>query len=179
VPQGSARHYPPPSLQAIWIPLLEGVAANHAHFPTVLTLHIITRLLADADTDPPKDDGDGDGNDATMTASAVAEKTSYDLCLAAWGMWLVEWRRVDESDADISTRRQDVFFQLVQAPVSASSRRDDSSLPRSQQPGYVPFLSHLPHKKKEREKRTSRSTRFPIVPVTAKNKITNSRRPPE
>jgi hypothetical protein len=83
-------------------------------------------LLADVDADPPKE-RDHDRDDVTMTTTAVAEKTSYDLCLAAWGMWLVEWRRADESDADISTRQQDVFFQLVQALVSASARRDDSS----------------------------------------------------
>src|SRR6267142_5632947 len=150
MPQGSEHHYPPSSLLAIWIPLLEGVAANHAHFPTVLTSHIITRLLADAD---PPEERDRDRDDATMTTTAVAEKTSYDLCLAAWGVWLVEWRRADESDADISTRQQDVFFQLVQALVSASARRDDSSSsPSSQQPGYVLSRFVYPIKKKKKGK---------------------------
>ena len=166
MPQGSEHHYPPSSLLAIWIPLLEGVAANHAHFPTVLTSHIITRLLADAD---PPEERDRDRDDATMTTTAVAEKTSYDLCLAAWGVWLVEWRRADESDADISTRQQDVFFQLVQALVSASARRDDSSSsPSSQQPGYVlsRFVYPIKKKKKGKNGRADRrpASRFPPSP---------------
>lgn len=159
MPKGSAHHYPPSSLLAIWIPLLEGVAANHAHFPTVLTSHIITRLLAgagaDADADP-LEERDRDRDDPTMMTTAAAEKTSYDLCLAAWAVWLVEWRRADESDADISTRQQDVFFQLVQALVSASPRRDDSS----QQPGYVPSRFVYPIKKKSgKNGRAESSTR--------------------
>jgi hypothetical protein len=146
VPQGSARHFPPSPLLAIWIPLLESIAANHAHFPSVLTSHIITRLLADADADPVDERDDA----TTMTAAATAtEKASYDHCLSAWGAWLIEWCRADESDADVSTRRQDVFFQLVQALASSSQGSGTSSSPSSQQQsGYVPpsFIVQKPKK---------------------------------
>jgi len=119
-------------LLAIWLPLLESVAANHEHFPTVLTSHIITRLLADVDPTTNRDPGD----DTTMTAATAAEKASHDVCLAAWGAWLVEWRRAHESEADVSTRRQDVFFQLVQA-LAADSQRREASSPSYPQTGYV------------------------------------------
>jgi hypothetical protein len=124
---------------AIWLPLLESVAANHEHFPTVLTSHIITRLLAEVDPTTRRDPGD----DATMTttttttgAATAVKKASHDVCLAAWGAWLVEWRRAHESEADVSTRRQAVFFQLVQALAAHSQRREASS-PSHSQTGYV------------------------------------------
>ena len=141
LPQGSAHHHPPSPLLAIWIPLFESVAANHARFPTVLTSRIITRLLPDADHPP-----DERVRDVATTPATEAEKTSHDLCLAAWAAWLIEWRRADESDADVTMRRQDVFFQLVQA---LTSQRETSST--SPQPGYVlPDFSDSPPKKRNR-----------------------------
>lgn len=118
---------PPSSLLSIWVPLLESVSANHVHFPATLTLHIIAHLLADNDDSPNEDDRDDAGT------TAVIEKTSYDVCLAAWGAWLVEWRHGhgDESDTDVAVRRQDVFFRLIQA---LSSERKSSSQSR---PGCV------------------------------------------
>ena len=149
LPQGSAHHRLPSLLLAIWIPLLESVAANHAHFPTVLTSHIIARLLADANHPPDERARDV----ATATAAAAAEKTSHDFCLAAWAAWLIEWRRADESDADITMRRQDVFFQLVQA---LTSQRETSST--SSQQGYVlpNFRDSLPPPKIKRTGKTDR-----------------------
>jgi hypothetical protein len=108
----------------IWMPLLECVAADHAHFPVVLTSHIITRLLSDDDDDPLADEPEPDPDDrtnatmATATAGGgtAAEKASYEVCLANWATWLIEWRRsADETDADVTARRQSVFFQLAQA----------------------------------------------------------------
>ncbi|KAI9512323.1 Las1-domain-containing protein, partial [Russula earlei] len=146
-------HHPPSSLLAIWIPLLESVAANHAHFPTVLTSHIIMRLLsADADADAADEDDDHDAHGAhdapTLTGTAVlaaAERASHDVCLAAWAAWLVEWRRGnahdDDSEADVAARRQDAFFQLVQAlaavPARATARTSSNSSGRSSHPGCV------------------------------------------
>src|SRR5882757_9599658 len=82
----ASPHHPPSSLLMIWIPLLESVAAEHAHFPAVLTSHVITHLLsdddnlpADADADEPDPDPDPDDNtNATTTTVAVAaaEKAS-------------------------------------------------------------------------------------------------------
>lgn len=127
---------------AIWFPLLESVVANHEHFPTVLTSHIIARLLArDVDPSNKRDIGDDNDGATTTTAAAAAEKTSYDVCLAAWGAWLVEWRRAHDSEADVSTRRQDVFFQLVQALAAHAQRREAPSQSCSQT-GYV--LVHEP-----------------------------------
>jgi len=133
-------NYPPASLLAIWAPLLQSVAANHAHFPAVLTSHIITRLLSD-DQGGGEHEHDRDRDDATTTptTTAVAEATeraSHDVCLAAWAAWLINERRPSnnnsnnnsnsngvESDADIAARRQGVFFQLVQALAAATPQR--------------------------------------------------------
>jgi len=140
VPRGSAHYHPPSPLLAIWIPLLESVAANHAHFPSVLTSHIITRLLADADADPPEERDDAT---TTMTITIATEKASYGHCLSAWGAWLIEWCRADESDTDVSICRQDIFFQLVQALASSSQRSGTSSSPSSQQSGARALLKVL------------------------------------
>jgi hypothetical protein len=75
----------------------------------VLVSHILTRLIAD----DPHDDENGNGDDAV----AAAERASYDVCMAAWGAWLIEWRSTDETDMDIATRREDAFFQLVQTTL--------------------------------------------------------------
>jgi hypothetical protein len=135
-------HHPPSSLLTIWIPLLESVAADHAHFPAVLTSHVITHLLSDDDDDdsPPADDRepDPDGNTNETAAAAAAEKASYDVCLANWATWLIEWRRsADETDADVTARRQNVFFQLAQAalPVTPNHNKheqEEETSPKSQ-----------------------------------------------
>jgi len=121
-------HRPHASLLMAWIPLLESVAADHAHFPAVLISHLITRLLSDnnddyddhlsADEPDPEPDPD-DTNVTTTTTAAAAEKASYDVCLANWATWLIEWRRgsANESDLDVTARRQSVFFRLAQALV--------------------------------------------------------------
>jgi hypothetical protein len=114
-------HYPPSPLLTIWIPLLESLIANHTNFHAVLVSHILTRLMAD----DPHDDENGDGDDAV--AVAAAERASYDVCLAAWGAWLVEWRSTDETDVDIATRREDAFFQLVQTTLSGGPERGEIS----------------------------------------------------
>jgi len=115
-------HHPPPSLLVIWTPLLGSVAANHAHFPTILTSRIITHLLSD---DSPTDEPNSD--DATTTATAAAaEKASYDVCLATWAAWLIEWRRsADETDLEVTARRQAVFFQLAQ--LLATTKHEKTS----------------------------------------------------
>jgi hypothetical protein len=69
---------------------------------TALSSHIVARLLAERAC---PSDGNDDGG----------ERASYELCLAAWGAWLVEWRLAHETDADVSARREDVFFQLIHA----------------------------------------------------------------
>jgi hypothetical protein len=116
----------------IWTPLLGSVAANHAHFSTILTSRIITHLLSD---DSPTDEPNSD--DATTTATAAAaEKASYDVCLATWATWLIEWRRsADETDLEVTTRRQAVFFQLAQ--VLATPKHEKTS--PGPQTGCVPF----------------------------------------
>lgn len=143
-------HHPPSSLLIIWVPLLESVAAEHAHFPAVLTSHVITHLLSDDDDDnpPAADEPEPDSDDntnATTATTAAAEKASYDVCLANWATWLIEWRRsADETDADITARRQSVFFQLAQALVTPSHKREQeaTSSPKSQsQTGYVAIFS--------------------------------------
>ncbi|KAN0138473.1 Las1-like domain containing protein [Lactarius tabidus] len=97
-------HFPPPTLLAIWMPLLESlvVGPQHAHMRTALSSHIVARLLAERACPSDGDDDDG-------------EMASYELCLAAWGAWLAEWRLTHEVDADVSARREDVFFQLIYA----------------------------------------------------------------
>jgi len=135
--RGSHRHHPPTSLLEIWVPLLESVAANHAHFPAVLTSRMIAHLLAGDGNNYDHDDLDqrdpNDGDDATMAAAApIAERTSYDICLAAWAAWLIEWRRrSDESEADVAARKQEVVFQLVQVLLPARQRELSSSSPSS------------------------------------------------
>jgi hypothetical protein len=137
----------------IWIPLLESVAADHAHFPAVLTSRVITHLLSydddDDDDDPPADEREPDSGDtnattATATVTAASEKASYDVCLANWATWLIEWRRSgDETDADVTARRQCVFFQLAQALVVTPShnkqdeQEETSSIKYQPQTGYV------------------------------------------
>jgi hypothetical protein len=123
----------------IWIPLLESVAADHAHFPAVLTSHVIAHLLSD-DDNPPVDDPEPDPDDmnattATAAAAAAAEKASYDVCLANWATWLIEWRRsADETDTDVTARRQSVFFQLAQVLVTPNHKheQEETSSPKSQ-----------------------------------------------
>lgn len=105
----------------IWIPLLESVAAEHPHFPAVLTSHVVTHLLSDDDdngnVDRPADEPESDpDNNTNATTTAAAEKASYDVCLANWATWLIEWRRSDdETDTDVTARQQSIFFQLAQA----------------------------------------------------------------
>ena len=121
-------HHPPSSLLMIWVPLLESVAADHAHFPAVLTSHVITHLLSDDDNPPPAAAEPEPGpDDNTNATTAAAEKASYDVCLANWATWLIEWRRsADETDVDVTARRQSVFFQLAQALiVSPNSHKDE------------------------------------------------------
>lgn len=129
-------HHPPSSLLVIWIPLLESVAAEHAHFPAVLTSRVITHLLSEDDnppTDEPESDPDDNTNATTATATATAtEKASYDVCLANWATWLIEWRRsADETDSDVTARRQSVFFQLAQALVNPNHKREREETSRS------------------------------------------------
>jgi hypothetical protein len=132
----------------IWIPLLESVAAEHAHFPAVLTSHVITHLLSDDDNPPAVDEPEPDPNDntnATTATVAAAEKASYDVCLANWATWLIEWRRsADETDTDVTARRQSVFFQLAQALVSPNHYKHEqgTSSPRSQT-GYVAVFTRV------------------------------------
>ncbi|KAI0307540.1 Las1-like-domain-containing protein [Multifurca ochricompacta] len=99
-PKGS--HRPPSSLLVIWTPLLEKIAANHAHFFATLTSHIVAHLLAN-----PLEECD----DAAM----AAERASYDVCLATWCAWLAGCHHGDEIDAEVAARREDVFLQLVHA----------------------------------------------------------------
>ncbi|KAH9043781.1 Las1-domain-containing protein [Lactarius pseudohatsudake] len=124
-PEGS--RYPPPALLAIWTPLLENLAVGPLR--TALSSHILARLLAEHHHACPDDD----------------ERASYELCLAAWGAWLVEeWRLADETDADVSARREDVFFQLVHA-LCTSCRRDEETTgaPLACQPGAQALLAAL------------------------------------
>ena len=139
-------HHPPSSLLMIWVPLLESVAADHAHFPAVLTSHVITHLLSDVVDNPPPaaDEPEPDPDDNTNATAAAAEKASYDVCLANWATWLIEWRRsADETDVDVTARRQSVFFQLAQALiVSPNSHKDEheqeqETSPKSPQTGCV------------------------------------------
>jgi hypothetical protein len=129
----------------IWIPLLESVAAEHAHFPAVLTSHVITHLLLSDDNsnspaDEPELEPEPDLDDTNATiAAAAAEKASYDVCLANWATWLIEWRRsADETEADIAARRQTVFLQLAQAttmvvtPKHKQHEQEEVTLPKSQ-----------------------------------------------
>lgn len=124
----------------IWIPLLESVAAEHAHFPAVLRSHIITRLLSNDDSPPPADEPEPNPDDtnATIATAGATEKASYDVCLANWATWLIEWRRsAGETDADVTARRQSVSFQLAQAlPVTSPNHRheheQEETSPKSQ-----------------------------------------------
>ena len=127
-------HHPPPSQLVIWTPLLGSVTANHAHFPTILTSRIITHLLSDDNsTDEPNSD---DVTTAATTAAAAAEKASYDVCLATWAAWLIEWRRsADETDLEATARRQAVFFQLAQALATPKHEKTSPG----PQTGYVSF----------------------------------------
>lgn len=131
-PPNKGSHYPPPSLLAIWTPLLESLIAADPYLRAALLSHIVARLLA-ADRHracPDDDDGDGDGD----------ERASYELCLAAWGAWLVvEWRLADETDADVSARRADVFFRLMH--VSCTSRGHEGTT--GCQPGARALLAAL------------------------------------
>jgi hypothetical protein len=95
---------------------------------TALSSHIVARLLTERAC--PSDGNDDDG-----------EMASYELCLAAWGAWLAEWRLTHEVDADVSARREDVFFQLIYALCTSCpypQRCDEESRkPLGCQPGFV------------------------------------------
>jgi ribosomal biogenesis protein LAS1 len=145
-------HHPPSSLLMIWTPLLESVAAEHPHFPAVLTSHVIAHLLSNDDDNAPADEPEpvpDDNTKATTAAAAAAEKASYDVCLANWGTWLIEWRRSDdETDADVTARRQSVFFQLAQSQVLVTPNhkheQEETSSPKSQtQTGARALLNAL------------------------------------
>lgn len=129
-------HFPPPALVAIWTPLVESLVVGHqnAHLRTALSTHIVARLIAERAC--PSDDDDDDG-----------ERASYELCLAAWGAWLVEWRLAHEVDADVSARREDIFFQLIHALCTscAPPQRSDEerSTPLGCQPGARALLTAL------------------------------------
>ncbi|KAH8992057.1 Las1-domain-containing protein [Lactarius akahatsu] len=128
-PEGS--RYPPPALLAIWTPLLENLAVGPLR--TALSSHIVARLLVEHNHDACPDDDDDD------------ERASYELCLAAWGAWLVEeWRLADESDADVSARREDVFFQLVHALCTSCRDKATTGAPLACcQPGAQALLAAL------------------------------------
>ena len=117
-------HYPPPALRAIWTPLLENLAVGTLR--TALSSHILARLLAERAC--PDEEGE-DG-----------ERASHERCLAAWGAWLVDWRLGNETDADVSARREDVFFQLIHALCTSCpcpQRCDEEQIPLGCQPGCV------------------------------------------
>ena len=117
-------HYPPPALRAIWAPLLENLAVGTLR--TALSSHILARLLAERAC-PDEEEEDG-------------ERASYECCLAAWGAWLVDWRLGNETDADVSARREDVFFQLIHALCTSCpcpQRCDEEQIPLGCQPGCV------------------------------------------
>ena len=127
----------------IWIPLLESVAAEHAHFPAVLTSHVIAHLLSD-DDDLPAHDHETDPDDNTSATTAAAEKASYDVCLANWATWLIEWRRsADETDTDVTARRQSVFFQLAQALVTPNHKHEQEATSPKSQTGYAAVFSRV------------------------------------
>ena len=106
---------------------------QNAHLRTVLCTHIVARLLAERAC-PSDDDDDDDG-----------ERASYELCLAAWGAWLVEWRLAHEVDADVSARREDIFFQLIHALCTSCPRPqrcdEERRTPLGCQPGFVTFCA--------------------------------------
>lgn len=129
---------------AIWTPLFEslfgsfrgggGGGTRHVCLlRTALSSHIVARLLEDRHHHHqrlacPDDE------------ATAAERTSYELCLAGWGAWLVEWRIADETDADVSARRQDVFFQLIHAMCASCPRGERTTTtgtPLACQPGFV------------------------------------------
>ena len=122
-------HYPPPALVTIWLPLLESLAANHVHFHAALLSHIVAWLLAD---NPHDDEGDD---------AAAAERASYDVCLAAWAAWLIEWHRADETDVvGVVARREDAFCQLVQALLAPRRETPPKDQNKSQQGCVEPPL---------------------------------------
>ncbi|KAH9176993.1 Las1-like-domain-containing protein [Lactarius sanguifluus] len=131
VPSKGSR-YPPPALLAIWTPLLENLAVGPLR--TALSSHILAHLLAEHHHHHayacPDDDDD--------------ERASYELCLAAWGAWLVdEWRLTDETDADVSARREDVFFQLVHALCTSCRDEETTGASLACQPGAQALLAAL------------------------------------
>ncbi|KAH9005961.1 Las1-domain-containing protein [Lactarius hatsudake] len=133
-PEGS--RYPPPALLAIWTPLLENLAVGSLR--TALSSHILARLLAERHhhASPDGDDDSDDDDDD--------ERASYEHCLAAWGAWLVEeWRLADETDADVSARREDVFFQLVHALCTSCRDKETTGAPLACQPGAQALLAAL------------------------------------
>jgi hypothetical protein len=76
----------------------------------------------------------------------AAERASYEICLAAWGAWLVEWRLAHETDADVSARREDVFFQLIHALCASCpcpQLCDEEIAPHACQPGFVFCVRHF------------------------------------
>jgi hypothetical protein len=111
------------------MPLLENFAVGPLR--TSLPSHILARLLAERACPDEEDDNDDGG-----------ERASYECCLAAWGAWLVDWRLAHEADADVSARREDVFFQLIHAlctscPYPQQRCDDEEQTPLGCQPGYV------------------------------------------
>ncbi|KAI9445484.1 Las1-domain-containing protein [Lactarius indigo] len=131
-PKGS--RYPPPALLAVWTPLLENLAVGPLR--AALSSHIVARLLAERPHHAcPEDNGDND---------EAAERVSYELCLAGWGAWLVEeWRLADETDADVSARREDVFFQLIHALCTPCRDDETTGTPPRCQPGARALLAAL------------------------------------
>ena len=109
------------------------MGARHAPLRAALSSHIVASLLAERAC-PNEDEGDDKD-----------ERASYELCLAAWGAWLVEWPLAHEASADVSARREDVFFQLMHAlctscPCPQRCQEEEEGTPLGCQPGFV-FLN--------------------------------------
>jgi len=121
----------------------------------VLTSHIITHLLSDHN---PLDEPEPDTEDAKAT-TAAAEKASYNVSLATWAAWLVEWRRsADETDADVTARRQDIFFQLAQALVTPDHKHEHKHETSPESPeSYIGYVCHF-HKHANANELTTRHT---------------------
>ena len=104
------------------------MGARQAPLRATLSSHIVASLLAERAC--PDDDDDKD------------ERASYELCLAAWGVWLVEWPLAHEASADVSARREEVFFQLIHdmctsCPCPQRYQEEEEGTPLVCQPGFV------------------------------------------
>ncbi|KAG7450184.1 Las1-domain-containing protein [Guyanagaster necrorhizus] len=80
---------PPEFSVQLWKPLLLHLQTTHPNFASVLVHRILSCLLSESDS-----------------ASAGSTNSSFDACLARWAKWAIDTWDSDDSDMEVSIRKE-------------------------------------------------------------------------